>query len=181
MPQCLYWLAPEIIRKEPFGLAADTYSIACVLWEIVCRKVPYREMEEIIEDEHRMEVERRKQLAKQRRDMISQGLPCDIPDNIHATPLKPPEEVLGEMIGYHHFRPSIPSHAHAGLADIIRQCWHHDPSMRPSLVTVLLQLRVLYHQLGFSLGKDDWYGIEQTKIECENQGVDINSITVVLE
>jgi hypothetical protein len=80
------------------------------------------------------------------------------------------------MIGYHHFRPTIPSHTHEAFAYIIRRCWHHDPSMRPSLVQVLLELRILYHHLGLSRGESDWYAIGQTMHEAQSQGVNLETI-----
>ncbi|EDQ92983.1 uncharacterized protein MONBRDRAFT_2266, partial [Monosiga brevicollis MX1] len=39
------WMAPEVIRAEPSGMPSDVYSFAIVLWEIVCRQVPWQGME----------------------------------------------------------------------------------------------------------------------------------------
>ncbi len=44
VPEAVNWLAPEIMRDEPFGTPADVYSLACVMWEIISRKVPYEEL-----------------------------------------------------------------------------------------------------------------------------------------
>jgi hypothetical protein len=35
------WIAPEVLRGEAFTQAADVYSLALVLWEIITNKVPY--------------------------------------------------------------------------------------------------------------------------------------------
>lgn len=179
-PQCLYWLAPEIIRHEPFGLAADVYSIACVMWEITTRQVPFREMEEIMEQEHRRETEERKAIARERKKQIDAGLTPTQPDP-YANYLTSPEEQLAKMVGYHHFRPTIPAHTHPAFAHIIRRCWHHDPSMRPSLIQVALELRILYHHLGLARGEHDWYGIEQTMMEAEVQGINLEDLQLDID
>jgi serine/threonine protein kinase len=53
IPEAVNWLAPEFMRMEPFGTAADVYSLACVLWEIVAREVPYQELTDMLEAEER--------------------------------------------------------------------------------------------------------------------------------
>jgi serine/threonine protein kinase len=51
IPEAVNWLAPEFMRMEPFGTAADVYSLACVLWEIVAREVPFQELTDMLEAE----------------------------------------------------------------------------------------------------------------------------------
>ncbi|CAM9879142.1 unnamed protein product, partial [Phaeothamnion confervicola] len=35
------WMAPEVIRHEPYSAAADVYSYAVVLWELITREQPF--------------------------------------------------------------------------------------------------------------------------------------------
>jgi len=37
-----HWAAPEVLRSEALGQAADVYSIGVVLWEMLTRKMPHR-------------------------------------------------------------------------------------------------------------------------------------------
>jgi hypothetical protein len=53
IPEAVNWLAPEFMRMEPFSTAADVYSLACVLWEIVAREVPYQELTDMLEADQR--------------------------------------------------------------------------------------------------------------------------------
>ncbi|GMF60732.1 unnamed protein product [Phytophthora fragariaefolia] len=36
------WMAPEVIRHEPYSSKADVYSFAVVLWELLARDVPFK-------------------------------------------------------------------------------------------------------------------------------------------
>jgi hypothetical protein len=57
IPEAVNWLAPEFMRMEPFGTAADVYSLACVLWEIVAREVPFQELTDMLEaEEHAADI-----------------------------------------------------------------------------------------------------------------------------
>eukprot|EP00752_Nemacystus_decipiens_P008521 g7610.t1 len=35
------WMAPEVIRHEPYGYAADVYSFGVVLWQVLTRRQPF--------------------------------------------------------------------------------------------------------------------------------------------
>ncbi len=35
------WTAPEVIRGEKYGEAADIYSFGIIMWEVLTRKQPY--------------------------------------------------------------------------------------------------------------------------------------------
>lgn len=42
----LPWLAPEILRGQAYGLAADVYSFGIVMWEVATRELPYMDIED---------------------------------------------------------------------------------------------------------------------------------------
>lgn len=39
-----HWMAPEIMRGEPYIDKSDVYSFGMILWEIITGKVPYENM-----------------------------------------------------------------------------------------------------------------------------------------
>lgn len=38
------WMAPEVIRHEPYSTKADVYSFGVVLWEMITKDQPFRGM-----------------------------------------------------------------------------------------------------------------------------------------
>lgn len=36
------WMAPEVIRHEPYSSKADVYSFAIVMWELLAKDIPYK-------------------------------------------------------------------------------------------------------------------------------------------
>lgn len=38
------WMAPEIFKKQPYGMKADIYSYGIVLWELIALARPYPEL-----------------------------------------------------------------------------------------------------------------------------------------
>lgn len=46
MTQCgsPLWMAPEMIKNEPYDEKADVYSFGICLWELYTRKIPYRDL-----------------------------------------------------------------------------------------------------------------------------------------
>ena len=66
------WIAPEVLRGGTFTQAADVYSLALVLWEIITNKVPYANTK--VQSKFAL------------RDMIIHGHRPEIPANICSQP-----------------------------------------------------------------------------------------------
>lgn len=43
-PGTYRWMAPEMIRRKPYGRKVDVYSFGLILWELVAGKIPYEDM-----------------------------------------------------------------------------------------------------------------------------------------
>lgn len=39
-----HWMAPECLKSEDYTTKADVYSYAIVLWEIICREPPFKNL-----------------------------------------------------------------------------------------------------------------------------------------
>eukprot|EP01017_Pseudomicrothorax_dubius_P009593 TRINITY_DN13292_c0_g1_i1.p1 TRINITY_DN13292_c0_g1~~TRINITY_DN13292_c0_g1_i1.p1 ORF type:complete len:223 (+),score=22.80 TRINITY_DN13292_c0_g1_i1:106-774(+) len=40
-----HWMAPEIFENKDYTIKADVYSYGIVLWEIICRQTPYKNLQ----------------------------------------------------------------------------------------------------------------------------------------
>ncbi|KGN64685.1 serine/threonine/tyrosine-protein kinase HT1 [Cucumis sativus] len=43
-PGTFRWMAPEMIKRKPYGRKVDIYSFGLLLWELVAGKIPYEDM-----------------------------------------------------------------------------------------------------------------------------------------
>ena len=43
------WLAPEILKREPYTVKADSYSFGLLLWQLLKREEPYKEVSSVKE------------------------------------------------------------------------------------------------------------------------------------
>lgn len=43
-PGTFRWMAPEMIKRKPYGRKVDMYSFGLILWELVAGKIPYEDM-----------------------------------------------------------------------------------------------------------------------------------------
>lgn len=105
------WLAPEILRGEHGGKAADVYSFGIVLWELMTWKLPWGENTNpfsII-------------------NSVIQGKQLAIPeqDQLRAGPLACYDEYV----------------------TLITQCWTSDPAQRPTMDSIVQQLRNMLSDL----------------------------------
>ena len=41
------WMAPEMIKRKPYGKKVDVYSFGLILWEMVAGTIPYEDMNPI--------------------------------------------------------------------------------------------------------------------------------------
>ena len=41
------WMAPEVLRDDPFNIKADVYSFGVVLWETIMQVLPWRGMQNV--------------------------------------------------------------------------------------------------------------------------------------
>lgn len=41
------WMAPEVIRHEPYAELADVYSFACLMWQLLTREEPFENLSQI--------------------------------------------------------------------------------------------------------------------------------------
>ncbi|KAF5728684.1 serine/threonine-protein kinase HT1-like [Tripterygium wilfordii] len=46
-PGTYRWMAPEMIKKKPYGRKVDVYSFGLILWEMVAGTIPYEDMNPI--------------------------------------------------------------------------------------------------------------------------------------
>lgn len=60
-----FWMAPEVVRNEGYGLAADIWSLGCTVLEMLTRQFPYAPLE------HMQALYR-----------IGKGLPPPVPDSL---------------------------------------------------------------------------------------------------
>jgi len=90
------WMAPEVIRSEPYGCPADVWSFGILLWALVAGSdQPYG----------------------------------------YLTPM---QAAMGVSRRGH--RPTMPSSAPPGVAELIRACWAGDAGERPPFSAVIVTL-----------------------------------------
>lgn len=137
------WMAPEVIRHEPYSTKADVYSFGVVLWEMITKDQPFRGMTPI------------------------QGRLCDLylghngnlganDDHMDIFSLYP---AAAFAVARQQMRPALPRHTPLKIGELVEHCWHQDPSRRPDFSAILEALPLVksslkkrdFKNLGFAL------------------------------
>lgn len=159
LPDTLNWTAPEALQVKGgktiiYDEKTDVYSLGCVLWEIVHRKVPYQAFLDDLRKTHldsprarrKGEVEPvRLSDYKDSRTNLGDRSPLlgsrsrRLISNAHA------EEILANCIVEQQYRPPIEAGTHPEMARIIAEAWQANPQARPTasqIVRALDRLRL---------------------------------------
>jgi serine/threonine protein kinase len=115
--------APEVIRKEAYGVKADVFSFGVMLCEMVVGKYPWskkpdssgRHDEDIAEVMNLFVCSRFMSMLLITKGCIS-------------------------LFSLQGLRPEIPASCPESLAEMIQRCWQHDPDDRPNVDDLLSQL-----------------------------------------
>jgi serine/threonine protein kinase len=117
------WLAPEVLQETPnidYALS-DVYSFGVILWETLTRDQPYRGLTYV--------------------HPLFRCLLFFLSFLLRAT-LNRPAGVAVAVIR-DNLRPPIPSHAPPDYARLVTDCWHMDPTMRPTFLEIMHRLTAM--------------------------------------
>ena len=73
----LDYMAPEIIKGEPYNISVDWYSFGIVLYEMICGKLPFQLKNRKIEECNYNNIEYPKEISPAAKDLISKLLEID--------------------------------------------------------------------------------------------------------
>ena len=104
------YMPPEVLQRKVHNLKADVYSFAITLCEIATGVLPYSDRSRNVALAHTV---------------------LDMSYN---------EQDLCAAICTEYLRPALPEAAPTGLAELIEECWSHDPQSRPSMEDVQKRL-----------------------------------------
>ena len=105
------YTAPEILKGEHYGTPADVFSFSIVMFELLTLRAPYSDITKGGGD------------AKDNKKLMSW-------DQVVA--LTHDEDVM--------LRPTLPVDIDAEVAELVRNCWAHDPATRPSCTVIVARL-----------------------------------------
>lgn len=101
-----HWMAPEVLTNSDYDEKVDVYSFAMILYEFICRRVPFGEEE-------------------------------------------PAGAVYQVVQGNRPSLQHVPSDCPEKFSVLMKTCWNHDPSKRPSFPNVKKWLRILSEEQGY--------------------------------
>jgi serine/threonine protein kinase len=115
-----FYMSPELVRKEPYGMPADVYSMGVVLWEIFALSSP-RDYYRLLRDQHE-EAERQRQ-----RKPLSSSLPSP---SIDFPTLR--LELKEGRVTTQPWLPMCECWSEA-IRTLIGSCLSNDPNERPTM------------------------------------------------
>jgi serine/threonine protein kinase len=104
-------MAPEIFKKQPYGMKADIYSYGIVLWELIALARPFPDLRS-------WEVP----------PAVCGGIRPPIPDDVPPILRQLIERFLPhslQLLAQRTFHASRCNHAHSGASQDCRQVWCH--------------------------------------------------------
>eukprot|EP01027_Heterolobosea_sp_BB2_P005633 GEZU01008584.1.p1 GENE.GEZU01008584.1~~GEZU01008584.1.p1 ORF type:complete len:115 (+),score=37.09 GEZU01008584.1:3-347(+) len=110
-------MAPEVTTGNDYDAACDVFSLGIVMYELLTEKMPYFHV------------------------------PINQKHNIHLKVAMDPAFrplVDDPEVQVHHEDQDEASKRK--YIDIMKRCWHGQPSQRPNLVTIYNELKAIYHQ-----------------------------------
>ncbi|KAK2964748.1 putative serine/threonine protein kinase [Blattamonas nauphoetae] len=114
------YAAPEVLRGESYDEKVDVYSFGVCLNEIWAREPPYSKSSQTTQQAHSQD-----------------------DNNQDSIAYDPQHGQLPYAICQENYRPRIVEHTPPRLRQLIEQCWSGKPSERPSMGTVVKELRAL--------------------------------------
>ena len=114
-PGTFRWMAPEMIKRKPYGRKVDIYSFGLLLWELVAGKIPYEDMTPI-------------QAAFA---VVDKVVICFVVwyRLYLLSYLFSSENTVG-VVFFQNIRPVIPSECPPVIRVLIEQCWCEKPEKR---------------------------------------------------
>ena len=127
-------MAPEVVTGESYGKECDVYSFAIIMYEMLAEKLPYYDVP------NQVNLQMRAAMSGTFRPTLTEDIRTRPPGILltggREAKLQVPEFVLETLDKY---------------IELMKQCWVHNPSDRPSIDAVFERLQSLSEVL-----EKDW-------------------------